>query len=79
MPLIVYRDTTTGQLFHREPENFFKRMQAVELPALQRLLEAAEGVAGYLSGGYYEPRNEQEGEAATKLIAAVAAVKGGAA
>lgn len=27
--LIVYRDTVTGKLFHREPENFATRMKVI--------------------------------------------------
>lgn len=29
-PLMVYRDTTTGKLYHREPEDFAVRMKAVQ-------------------------------------------------
>lgn len=28
--LIIYRDVTTGTMYHREPENFFKRMRVIE-------------------------------------------------
>jgi hypothetical protein len=31
-PLIVYRDTATGKLHHREPENFMVRMKPIAQP-----------------------------------------------
>lgn len=53
LPVIVYRDVTSGRLFHREPENFMARMKLVQpeqadinaelLAALEGLLKASAG------------------------------------
>lgn len=37
--LVVYRDTTTGRLFHRTPLNFAGRMELVEAQAPEQMLE----------------------------------------
>lgn len=51
LPVIVYRDVTTGRLFHREPENFMARMKKIQAePAINHeLLAALEEIADAFS------------------------------
>lgn len=56
-PLMIYRDATTGQMFHREPEEFATRMKAIEpkvdLEALlaqnAKLLAALDDMAAFIA------------------------------
>lgn len=42
LPVIVYRDVTSGRLFHREPENFMARMKKIPAePAINHEMLAA--------------------------------------
>lgn len=70
--VIVYRDTETGQMLHREPEDFNMRMKPVTKPEINtQLLAALEAVL---------PLTDFEDEEQHKIIlaaqSAIAAAKG---
>lgn len=43
-PLVIYRDTATGKLHHREPENFTMRMKVIPEPVNAGLLAVLESI-----------------------------------
>jgi hypothetical protein len=73
LPVMIYRDTATGQMFHREPEEFATRMKAIEPKVdvaallelnkhlLQALKAAREHVGPHNDDSNYSP-------AATEII-----------
>lgn len=85
-PLVIYRDTATGKMFHREPENFTMRMKAIAQPqnvniellaALEpfaQLFAAWDGSAATTHfGGVLTPAQFQAAKTAFEKAAAMAA------
>lgn len=77
--LIVYRDVTTGQMYHREPENFFKRMRVIEqseLIALAAHRDALLNLLNVVQSDLQDGQGTLSGERLEWLNAELAKAKG---
>lgn len=72
--VIVYRNVETGQILHREPEDFAMRMKPAAPSINAQLLAALEGIVNA-----YDAPNKSLAHPIVAARKAIARVKGGAA
>lgn len=78
LPVIVYRDATSGRLFHREPENFMARMKKIQSEQTDINAELLAALEGLLKASTGENMTATEvGTAHHQAIITIAKAKGG--
>lgn len=80
LPVIVYRDVTSGRLFHREPENFMARMKLVQPEQADINAELLAALEKLSARGFFEESSCADADTnadMAEMRAAIAKAKGG--